>query len=120
MGGAGHYLLSWWERILNLRQERNHVHPLHLLLLQWTVLDIENVLLEPVARRQDDLPPFPSAPGPPSKTVPKRDDRWWSTSTRGMLKLIALVRLTILEESPVEVIVQSFACTAHAHNTSLQ
>jgi hypothetical protein len=78
-------------------------------LLRWPFLDIENVLLEPVARRQDGLPPFPATPGPPSKTIPKRDDRWWSASRGRMLELIALVRRAILEESAVEVIVQSFA-----------
>jgi hypothetical protein len=74
-------------------------------LLQWAFLDIENVLLKPVARRQDDLPPLPPIPSPPSKTIPKRDVWWWSAPTGRMLKLIALVRCAILEESAVEVIV---------------
>jgi hypothetical protein len=85
------------------------VYPLDLFLLRWPFLDIENVLLEPVARRQNGLPPLPPTQAPPSKTIPKRDARWWSAPTGGMLKLIALVRRAILEESAVEVIVQSFA-----------
>ena len=68
-------------------------------------LDIENILLEPVARRQDDLPPFPSVPSPPSKAIPKRDDRRRSASTWSMLKIVALVLCAILEESAVEMIV---------------
>ena len=87
---------------------RSHVSRLDLFLLRWPLLDIENVLLEPVARRQDGLPPLPSTPGPPMKAIPKRDDRCWSASTRGMLKVIALSPRAILEESAVEVIVQSF------------
>jgi len=73
-----------------------------------TFLDIENVLLEPVARSQNDFPPFPSAPGPPSEPILKCDDRRWSAPTGGMLKIIPLVLCPILEESAVEVIVQSF------------
>jgi hypothetical protein len=42
------------------------------------------------------------------KAIPKRDDRCWSASTRGMLKVIALSPRAILEESAVEVIVQPF------------
>ena len=86
-----------------------YVYLLDFFLLRRRLLDIENVLLEPVARRQEDLPPLPPTPGPPSKTISKRDDWQWSASTRRMLKLIALLRLAILEESAVEVIVQSFA-----------
>jgi hypothetical protein len=77
--------------------------------LRWPLLDIENVLLGPVACSHDSLPPLPSIPGPPSKAIPKGDDRRLSASTGRMLKLIALVRRAILEESAVEVIVQSFA-----------
>ena len=51
-----------------------YVSSLDLFLLRWLLLDIENVLLEPVARRQDDLPPFPPTPGPQSKTISKRDN----------------------------------------------
>jgi hypothetical protein len=53
-----------------------YVHTLNLFLLQWPFFDIENVLLEPVTRRQDGLPPLPPTPAPPSKTIPKRD-AWW-------------------------------------------
>jgi hypothetical protein len=53
----------------------SHISRLDLFLLWWPFLDIENVLLEPVARRQDGLPPLPPTPGPPSKTIPKRDAR---------------------------------------------
>jgi len=87
----------------------SHGDSLNLFLLRWLFFDIENVLLEPVARRQDGLPPLPSTPAPPSKTILKRDGWWWSAPTGRMLKLIALVRRAILEESAVEVIVQSFA-----------
>jgi hypothetical protein len=45
------------------------------ILLLWPFLDIENVLLEPVARRQDCLPPLPPIPSPPSKAISKRHDR---------------------------------------------
>ena len=86
-----------------------HVYSHNLFLLRWPFFDIENVLLEPVARRQDGLPPLPPAPAPPSKTILKRDGWWWSAPTGRMLKLIALVRRAILKESAVEVIVQSFA-----------
>jgi hypothetical protein len=43
--------------------------------LRWLLLDIENVLLKPVSRRQDDLQPLPPTPGPPSKPISKRNDR---------------------------------------------
>jgi len=86
-----------------------HVYSHNLFLLRWPFFDIENVLLEPIARRQDGLPPLPPPPAPPSKTILKRDGWWWSAPTGRMLKLIALVRRAILEESAVEVIVQSFA-----------
>jgi len=72
-------------------------------------LEIENVLLEPIAGGHDDLSPFPSTPCPPSKAIRKRDARCWSASTGRMLEIIALVRLAILEESAVEMVVQSFA-----------
>jgi hypothetical protein len=72
-------------------------------------LDIQNVLLEPVARRQDDFPPFPPAPRPPPKAILKCDDRRRSASTWSMLKIVALVFPAIFEESAVEMIVQSFA-----------
>jgi hypothetical protein len=75
----------------------------------WPLLDIENILLEPVTRRQEDFPPFPPTPGPPSKSISKCDDRCWSASTRRMLKVIALVQRTPLKEAAVEMIVQSFA-----------
>jgi hypothetical protein len=72
-------------------------------------LDIENVLLKPVARRQDDFPPFPSGPSPPSKAILKCHDRCRSASAWSMLKIVALVLCAIFEESAVEMIVQSFA-----------
>ena len=72
-------------------------------------LDIQNVLLEPVACRQDDFPPFPPAPSPPSKAILKCDDRCRSASTWSMLKIVALVFCTIFEESAVEMIVQPFS-----------
>ena len=82
-----------------------YLSPLNLFLLRWLFLDIEDVLLEPVARCQDDLPPFPSAPGPPPKAISKRDNRRWSASTWRMLKIVALVRLATLKEAAIEVIV---------------
>src|SRR5438105_4588372 len=85
------------------------IYPLDLFLFRWGVLEIENVLLEPVAGGHNLLSTSPPAPGPPSKTIPKRDARCWSTSTGRLLKIIALVRRTTLKESAVEVIVQSFA-----------
>jgi hypothetical protein len=78
---------------------------------------IENILLKPVTRRQNSLPPLPPIPGPPSKAIPKRDDRWWRTSSRRMLKIIALVRRVILKEPAIEVIVQTFTRIAYAHGT---
>jgi hypothetical protein len=71
--------------------------------------DIENVLLEPVTGSHDNLSTFPSTPRPPSKTIRKCDAWCWRASTGRMLKIVALVRLVILEESAVEVIVQTFA-----------
>jgi hypothetical protein len=53
-----------------------YVHTLNLFLLQWPFLDIENVLLEPVAGGHDRLSTLPPTPAPPSKTIPKRD-AWW-------------------------------------------
>ena len=85
------------------------VYPLDLYLFRWRVLEIENVLLEPVASGHNPLSTSPPTPGPPSKTIPKRDAGCWSASTGRLLKIIALVRRTILEESAVEMIVQSFA-----------
>jgi hypothetical protein len=79
------------------------------LLFRWRILEIENVLLEPVAGSHNPFSTSPPTPGPPSKTIPKRDAGRWSTSTGRMLKIIALLRLAILKESAVEVIVQSFA-----------
>ncbi len=72
-------------------------------------LEIENVLLEPVACRQDDFPPFPPAPSPPSKAILKCDDRRRSAPTRSMLKIVALVFGAIFKKSAVEMIVQPFA-----------
>jgi hypothetical protein len=86
---------------------RNHL--LKRLLPQWPLLDIENVLLEPVAGGHDCVSTFPSPPSPPSKTIWECDLGRWSASTGGMLKVIALARLAILEKSPVEMIVQPFA-----------
>jgi len=77
------------------------MHPLDLLLLRLRVLEIENVLLEPVAGGHYLLSTSPPTPGPPSKTIPKRDAGCWSASTGGMLKIIALVRYAILKESPI-------------------
>jgi len=104
-GGAGYAVAgqashSWYVPSLYL---------LVLFLCRWPLLDIENILLEPVTCRQDDLPPFPPTPGPPSKSISKCDDRCWSASTRRMLKVIALVQRTPLKEAAVEMIVQSFA-----------
>jgi hypothetical protein len=73
-----------------------------------TFLDIQNVLLKSIARRQENLSAFPSPPGPPSKALLKRKDRRWSASTWRMLKIIALMRCAIFEEPAVEVIVQPF------------
>jgi len=73
------------------------------------LLDIENVLLEPVAGGHNRLSALPTIPRPPSKAIPKRDAGKWSTSTGGLLEVIALLRLAILKESAVEMIVQSFA-----------
>ncbi len=73
------------------------------------LLDIENVLLEPVAGGHNRLSALPTIPRPPSKAIPKRDAGKWGTSTWGLLKVIALLRLAILKESAVEMIVQSFA-----------
>jgi hypothetical protein len=80
-----------------------------LYLFRWRVLEIENILLEPVASGHNPISTSPPTPGPPSKTIPKRDARCRSASTWRLLKIIALLRLAILEESSVEVIVQSFA-----------
>jgi hypothetical protein len=51
------------------------VYSLNLFLFRWRVLEIENVLLEPVAGGHDRLSTSPPTPGPPSKTIPKRDTR---------------------------------------------
>jgi hypothetical protein len=72
-------------------------------------LDIQNVLLEPVACRQDDFPPFPPTPSPPSKAILKCNDRRRSAPTRSMLKIVALVLGAIFKKSAVEMIVQPFA-----------
>jgi hypothetical protein len=68
-------------------------------------LDVDYILLKPIAHRQDFLPSFPAAPGPPAETILKRNDRWCGTATRRMLKVVALVFIAMLEESAVEMIV---------------
>jgi hypothetical protein len=88
--------------------------------IRCPLLDIENVLLEPVAGGHNRLSALPTIPRPPSKAISKCDDRRLRASTRGLLKVIALLRLAILKESAVEMIVQSFACPAYTHGTSLQ
>jgi hypothetical protein len=85
-----------------------HTYPLYLFLLRWLVLDIKNVLLEPVTGSHDRLSTVPSTPSPPSKPIAKCDNRQRSAATGRMLKLIAVLRVTSFEKSTVEVIVQSF------------
>ena len=74
-------------------------------LFRWLFFEIENVLLKPITGGHDHFSTLPPAPSPPSKTIPKCNDWRLAASTRSLLKIIALLRFTTLEESAIEMIV---------------
>ncbi len=82
-----------------------HSRPYGLRSSSRTFPDIENFPLKPIALGQDLLPPAPAIQGPPPQLFTKRYDRCLRAPSRGMLEIIPLMLFAVLEEPPIEMIV---------------
>ena len=80
--------------------------PSHALLRTSSFLDLENLLLQPVPLGKNLFPPLPSVPRPPPQFLTERYRRQRRTAFWSLLKRIALVAITLLEKSLIQVIVE--------------
>jgi hypothetical protein len=83
------------------------------------LLDLENFPLQPVPFGKKLLAPLPPVPGPPPQPLSERDSRRRRASSRCLLKVVALMAVPILEESPIEVIVQPVPRSSGSHQSLL-
>jgi hypothetical protein len=82
-------------------------------------VDFHNFALKPISFCQNLFPTLPSIPCPPAEIPTERYDRRWCAPGRCVLELIPLMTLAILEEPPIQMIVQSLALLACAHDAPL-
>jgi hypothetical protein len=82
-------------------------------------VDLHNLALKPISFRQNLFPTLPSIPSPPTKFLTERYDRRWCAPRRCVLELVPLMTIAILEEPPIQIIVQSLALLACAHDAPL-
>jgi hypothetical protein len=82
-------------------------------------VDHQNFTLKPISFRQNLFPTLPSIPCPPTEFPTERYDRRWRAPSRCVLELVPLMAIAVLEEPPIQMIVQSLVLLADAHDAPL-